>query len=76
MSINVDEMLENELSAPKRLKIGINSTIANPDVTRHIMKAFNLRASKRLGQNFLVDANIVRGIVEAAGAKPGIVFWK
>ena len=42
MSINVDEMLENELSAPKRLKIGINSTIANPDVTRHIMKAFNL----------------------------------
>lgn len=71
MSINVDEMLENELSAPKRLKIGINSTIANPDVTRHIMKAFNLRASKRLGQNFLVDANIVRGIVEAAGAKPG-----
>ncbi|WP_290709767.1 16S rRNA (adenine(1518)-N(6)/adenine(1519)-N(6))-dimethyltransferase RsmA [Anaerovibrio sp.] len=35
------------------------------------MKAFNLRASKRLGQNFLVDANIVRGIVEAVGAKPG-----
>ncbi|WP_295919308.1 16S rRNA (adenine(1518)-N(6)/adenine(1519)-N(6))-dimethyltransferase RsmA [Anaerovibrio lipolyticus] len=35
------------------------------------MKAFNLHASKRLGQNFLVDANIVRGIVDAVGAKPG-----
>ena len=40
MSINVDEMLENELSAPKRLKIGINSTIANPDVTRHITVSY------------------------------------
>ena len=30
--------------------------IANPQVTRHIMKAFNLRAAKKLGQNFLVDA--------------------
>ncbi|MCR5176487.1 MAG: 16S rRNA (adenine(1518)-N(6)/adenine(1519)-N(6))-dimethyltransferase RsmA [Anaerovibrio sp.] len=49
----------------------MHATIANPGVTRHIMKAFNLRASKRLGQNFLVDANIVRGIVDAVGAGPG-----
>ena len=44
--------------------------IANPQVTRHIMKAFNLRAAKKLGQNFLVDAGIVQGIVDAAGAGP------
>ena len=44
--------------------------IANPQVTRHIMKAFNLRAAKKLGQNFLVDASIVQGIVDAAGAGP------
>lgn len=72
MSLNLDKELDRELSEGKGLKLGgLKATIANPSVTRHIMKAFNLRASKRLGQNFLVDANIVRGIVEAAGAKPG-----
>ena len=45
--------------------------IADPKVTRHILSAFRLRASKRLGQNFLVDAGIVRGIVGAAELAPG-----
>ena len=40
--------------------------IADPKVTRHILSAFHLRASKRLGQNFLVDAGVVRAIVDAA----------
>lgn len=44
--------------------------IANPSVTRHILKAFNLHATKKFGQNFLVDANIVRGIVDSAEAGP------
>ena len=44
--------------------------IADPEVTRHILNAFHLRASKRLGQNFLVDAGVVRGIVEAAQLTP------
>lgn len=45
--------------------------IANPQVTRHILKAFNLRAVKKLGQNFLVDAGVVAGIVAAANVQPG-----
>ena len=45
--------------------------IANPSVTRHILKAFNLHATKKFGQNFLVDANIVRCIVDSAEAGPG-----
>ncbi len=45
--------------------------IANADVTRHILKTFGLRASKRLGQNFLVDGAVVRAIVEAAEIAPG-----
>ena len=45
--------------------------IANADVTRHILKTFGLRASKRLGQNFLVDGAVVRAIVEAAEIVPG-----
>ena len=44
--------------------------IADPKVTRHILNAFHLRASKRLGQIFLVDAGVVRGIVEAAELSP------
>lgn len=44
--------------------------IAKKDVTLHILKSFGIRASKRLGQNFLIDENIVAGIVAAARLKP------
>ena len=40
--------------------------IASPAVTRHILKSFGLHASKRLGQNFLVDGAVVKDIVAAA----------
>ena len=40
--------------------------IAKKDVTAHILKTFNLRADKRLGQNFLVDEQIVNQIIAAA----------
>jgi len=39
--------------------------IAEPNVTKHILKAFGLRASKRLGQNFLIDPATVADIVRA-----------
>ena len=45
--------------------------IASREVTMHILKAFGLRMSKKLGQNFLIDARIVQGIVDAAEVKPG-----
>lgn len=45
--------------------------IASREVTTHILKAFGLRMSKKLGQNFLIDARIVQGIVEAAEIQPG-----
>ena len=45
--------------------------IADPAVTRRILNAFGLRARKRLGQNFLVDASVVRGIVDAAELTAG-----
>lgn len=41
-------------------------TIANKKVTRYILQRFGIHMSKRLGQNFLIDANIVQGIVDAA----------
>ena len=44
--------------------------IADPKVTRHILSAFHLRASKRLGQNFLVDRSVVQGLVDAAELSP------
>lgn len=45
--------------------------IASRSVTNHILKAFGLRMSKKLGQNFLIDAGIVQGIVDAAEIQPG-----
>lgn len=44
--------------------------IALPQVTNHILHRFKLRADKKLGQNFLIDEDIVRRIVEAAELTP------
>lgn len=46
-------------------------TIADKKVTRYILQRFGLHMSKRLGQNFLIDAGIVQGIVDVADIKPG-----
>ena len=51
--------------------MAIHPTIASREVTQHILKVFHLRASKKLGQNFLIDAAVVRGIVEAAELQEG-----
>lgn len=40
--------------------------IASPKVTQHILNRFKLRADKKLGQNFLIDENVVHQIVAAA----------
>lgn len=44
----------------------LHPIIAEPSATRHILKTFKLRAVKGLGQNFLIDAGVVRRIVEVA----------
>lgn len=44
--------------------------IASPQVTNHILHRFKLRADKKLGQNFLIDEDIVRRIVRAAELTP------
>ena len=70
MTENIDKDIAQELAEAKSAQ-SPRPVIANPQVTRHIMKVFNLRAAKKLGQNFLVDAGIVQGIVDAAEAGPG-----
>ena len=52
-------------------KIKIQPVIANVSATRHILKHFNLRASKKLGQNFLIDKSVVDDIVNAAEIEEG-----
>ena len=44
----------------------IQPVIATISATRQILKHFKLRASKRLGQNFLIDKNVVDEIVNVA----------
>ena len=45
--------------------------IADKGVTKHILRAFDLHASRRLGQNFLISPGVVRGVVEAAAIEKG-----
>ncbi|MBR3746090.1 MAG: 16S rRNA (adenine(1518)-N(6)/adenine(1519)-N(6))-dimethyltransferase, partial [Selenomonadaceae bacterium] len=49
----------------------LHPLIADPSATRHILKKFKLHAVKGLGQNFLIDAQIVRRIVDAAEISEG-----
>ena len=43
------------------------SELGNPRVIAQLMKEHHFSARKKYGQNFLIDANILRQIVEAAG---------
>jgi len=43
--------------------------IATPGKTREIMKNYGIRVSKKLGQNFLADGNIVSKMIESAELK-------
>ncbi|MBP2636750.1 MAG: rsmA [Firmicutes bacterium] len=51
--------------------MAIKPCIAQKDVTLHIVRTFGIHMSKKLGQNFLIDANVVDGIVAAAAITEG-----
>ena len=40
--------------------------LATPGATRYILEKYGIRARKKYGQNFLIDANVIRGIIDAA----------
>ena len=42
-----------------------------PTAVRTLLKRYGLRPDKSFGQNFLVDGNILRGVVQAAELTPG-----
>ncbi|WP_293912886.1 16S rRNA (adenine(1518)-N(6)/adenine(1519)-N(6))-dimethyltransferase RsmA [Deinococcus sp.] len=44
----------------------------SPRTVRELLARFGLRPTKSLGQNFLIDGNILRLIAEAGGAAPGV----
>ena len=49
----------------------LESVIASPEVVHYICKRFNIKMSKKLGQNFLIKRGIVDEIVHAAELSPG-----
>lgn len=51
--------------------MAIRPRIAQKEVTLHIVKTFGIHMSKKLGQNFLIDGNVVDGIVSAAKVLEG-----
>ena len=40
--------------------------LATPGATRYILEKYGIRARKKYGQNFLIDANVIRSIIDAA----------
>ncbi|WP_019585707.1 16S rRNA (adenine(1518)-N(6)/adenine(1519)-N(6))-dimethyltransferase RsmA [Deinococcus apachensis] len=44
----------------------------SPARVRYLLTRHGLRPTKSLGQNFLIDGNILRAIAEAGGAAPGV----
>ena len=49
----------------------LDSVIASPEVVHYICKRFDIKMSKKLGQNFLIKRGIVDEIVHAAELTPG-----
>ena len=49
----------------------IESIIASPEVVHYICKRFDIKMSKKLGQNFLIKRSIVDEIVKAADLQEG-----
>ena len=49
----------------------LESVIASPEVVHYICKRFDIKMSKKLGQNFLIKRGIVDEIVYAAELMPG-----
>ena len=49
----------------------LESVIASPEVVHYICKRFDIKMSKKLGQNFLIKRVIVDEIVHAAELTPG-----
>jgi 16S rRNA (adenine1518-N6/adenine1519-N6)-dimethyltransferase len=47
----------------------VREQIATPGKTREIIKNYGIRVSKKLGQNFLADGNIVSKMIESAELK-------
>ena len=44
--------------------------LTSPKIIKEFLLKYDTRASKRLGQNFLIDKNILRKIIESADIKP------
>ena len=45
----------------------MNGLLTAPGATRGILEKYGIHAKKKFGQNFLINAAIVDGIIEAAG---------
>ncbi|RKM61564.1 16S rRNA (adenine(1518)-N(6)/adenine(1519)-N(6))-dimethyltransferase RsmA [Butyrivibrio sp. XB500-5] len=41
--------------------------LGNPARTKEVLSKYNMSAKKKFGQNFLIDANVLSGIVDASG---------
>ena len=50
---------------------GVSGTLLGPAEIRELANQLDLQPTKKLGQNFVIDANTVRRIVKSAGVRAG-----
>ena len=49
-----------------------SAPLYSPKTVRELLARYGLRPTKSLGQNFLIDGNVLRSIAEVGGAAPGV----
>ncbi len=47
--------------------MSLKKNIATPSMTQEIIEKYDLKAKKSLGQNFIIDTNILKNMIAAAG---------
>ena len=62
----------DDLNSDTDTDAGPAAPLYSPRTVRELLARFELRPTKSLGQNFLIDGNILRLIAEAGGAAQGV----
>ena len=52
------------------------ATLGNPISTIAVLEKYGFKFQKKFGQNFLIDEDVLNGIMDAAEITRMILYWK
>lgn len=71
-----DDATDEAVTPPPSQPWPDDAPLYSPKTVRELLARHGLRPTKSLGQNFLIDGNILRAIAEAGGAGPGETVYE